>query len=123
FNLVMNAADALSSNRGVIHVYVDRISLERKIDRNSCSYDPTEYLRIEVIDNGSGIPEDLIAKVHQPFFTTKRGEGGNGLGLAIVFRTLKKAGGFVDIRSVLGLGTGVSVCLPISKDEYGELER
>lgn len=123
FNLVMNAADALSSNRGVIHVYVDRISLERKIDRNSCSYDPTEYLRIEVIDNGSGIPEDLIAKVHQPFFTTKRGEGGNGLGLAIVFRTVKKAGGFVDIRSVLGLGTGVSVCLPISKDEYGELER
>ena len=71
-----------------------------------------EYLAIEVIDNGMGISPDALAKVFEPYFTTKPVGVGSGLGLAQVHSFAQQSGGDVRIQSVEGEGTRVTVLLP-----------
>ncbi len=70
-------------------------------------------LVLEFIDNGKGIPPDIVGKIFDPFFTTRRGSGGSGLGLNIVYnlvtQTLK---GSIDCRSVVGQGTTFDIRFP-----------
>jgi two-component system NtrC family sensor kinase len=69
--------------------------------------------RVEAIvrDNGSGIPEEKLRDVFEPFFSTK-GEFGTGLGLSITYDLVQKMGGRIEIASTLGEGTAVTVELP-----------
>ena len=67
---------------------------------------------ISVEDTGVGIPEDIAAKVFDPFFTTKAVGKGTGLGLSQVHGFAHQAGGTVELRSVLGEGTTITMCLP-----------
>ena len=68
---------------------------------------------VAVADDGCGIPEDLLARVYEPFFTTKEVGQGTGLGLSIVNRIMERFGGGMDIESEAGTGTTVTVFLPI----------
>jgi signal transduction histidine kinase len=79
---------------------------------------PTEA-RLQVIDTGPGIPEKLLPKIFQPFFTTKgtarRGEAkGTGLGLAICREIIEHHRGRIEVQSVMGKGTTFTVYLPIA---------
>lgn len=74
-------------------------------------------VRIEVRDNGQGIPKELHQRVFEPFFTTKRPGEGTGLGLPMVYRIIDDYGGSVEIDSVVGSGTRAIVRLPISEHE------
>jgi two-component system sensor histidine kinase HupT/HoxJ len=90
FNLATNAAHAaktLSSPRVRIHVYT---SGERAI--------------ISVRDNGPGIPDDLQARIFEPFYTTKRNHGGTGLGLALCREYARQIDGSLSVWSHLGRG-------------------
>jgi signal transduction histidine kinase len=69
-------------------------------------------VEIEFKDTGVGIPPDRLARIFEPFYSTKPVGQGTGLGLAIVFRQLQEAGGQVHVRSALGQGTAVLVQLP-----------
>ena len=60
---------------------------------------------IEIEDNGPGIPDDMIDKIMQPFFTTKKGTQGTGLGLSITNDIIKAHGGLLDLRSSADRGT------------------
>ncbi|WP_407159981.1 PAS domain S-box protein [Bradyrhizobium sp. STM 3557] len=103
-NLALNARDALPDGGEV------RISAENKrLDDGQYS---GEYVCITVADNGVGIPDDVIAKVFDPFFTTKPVGKGTGLGLSQVHGFASQAGGFVRVKSSLGVGTEVIVSLP-----------
>jgi two-component system NtrC family sensor kinase len=73
----------------------------------------TETVRIDIFDNGIGIPEDDIPHIFQPFFSTKHDTSGIGLGLAIVHGIVKSHNGKIDVRSELGKGTTISITLPI----------
>ncbi len=73
----------------------------------------TETVRIDIFDNGIGIPEDDIPQIFQPFFSTKHDTSGIGLGLAIVHGIVKSHNGKIDVRSELGKGTTISITLPI----------
>jgi CheY-like chemotaxis protein len=68
------------------------------------------YLKISVRDNGEGIPEHLLSRIFDPYFTTK--SEGSGLGLAICYSIVRKHDGHVAISSTPGSGTIVSVYLP-----------
>ncbi len=68
-------------------------------------------VELHVIDNGPGIPADLLEKVREPLFTTKN--FGVGLGLAAVDKVLQQHGGGLEIRSVEGEGTTVTAWLPV----------
>src|SRR4029077_9929938 len=65
---------------------------------------------IRVIDQGAGMPADVVARLGEPFFTTK--ERGSGLGLGISRRVVDEHGGTLEIRSTPGPGTDVIVTLP-----------
>jgi CheY-like chemotaxis protein len=67
---------------------------------------------ISVEDTGVGIPDDIAAKVFDPFFTTKGVGKGTGLGLSQVHGFAHQAGGTVTLKSALGHGTTVTMCLP-----------
>jgi two-component system NtrC family sensor kinase len=72
-----------------------------------------ETIRLDISDNGIGIPEDDIPQIFQPFFSTKHDTSGIGLGLAIVHGIVKSHNGRIDVRSELGRGTTISITLPL----------
>jgi CheY-like chemotaxis protein len=75
------------------------------------------YGIISVSDNGSGIPQHLVSKVFDPFFTTKGIGKGTGLGLSQVFGIAEQSGGTAQLTSEEGVGTTVSVWLPLTEPE------
>jgi CheY-like chemotaxis protein len=81
---------------------------------------PGNYVRINVSDDGSGIPAEMLARVFEPFFSTKADRGGSGLGLAMVRAYAKQFDGAVHIDSVVGKGTTVSLYFPRSAEAVDE---
>ena len=71
-----------------------------------------DWILIEVADEGIGIPPENLARVTDPFFTTKRANGGSGLGLAVTSRIVSNHGGTINFSSQIGAGTRVSIRLP-----------
>lgn len=69
-------------------------------------------VRLSVSDNGPGIPPEILPKIFHPYFTTKDARQGTGLGLNIVQRLIKEAGGAFHVRTRVGLGTTFSIYLP-----------
>ena len=96
-NLVTNARDAMSGD--------GRIALR-------WTEEPSAEVALQVEDNGSGIPADALARVLDPFYTTKAPGHGTGLGLAMVDSMVRRAGGRVRIESTVGVGTTVRVFFP-----------
>ena len=95
-NLIQNAMDATMDDA--------QISVR--------AVDDEDRVLIEVQDNGSGMPPEVVEKVFSPFFTTKEPGRGMGMGLTIVYRLVKRAGGRIDVFSEEGEGTRFSVRLP-----------
>jgi two-component system, cell cycle sensor histidine kinase and response regulator CckA len=109
-NLAINAAEAMPEG-GVIRITAVNESLP---PGNSLSLPPGEYIRIEIKDQGNGIPAELQERIFDPYFTTK--ERGSGLGLAITFSIVKRHGGTITIESAPGQGSTFSVYLPSRKE-------
>jgi PAS domain S-box-containing protein len=74
------------------------------------------WVEVRVEDNGPGIPEDVIDRVFDPFFTTRPAGEGLGLGLAQCYQTLRRHGGEISVRSQQGLGATFEVRLPAAPD-------
>jgi signal transduction histidine kinase len=96
-NLLLNAQHAISVG-GHIEVVLDH-------DRD------TATVRMEVRDDGRGIPESIQKKIFQPFFTTRT--DGVGLGLATCLKNVQYHGGTIEVRSETGRGTTFAVCIPL----------
>lgn len=112
-NLLRNATEALTGRRGNIVVRSGSLRLPTEfLPARSPANDlaPGDYVWIEVSDDGPGIPEDVKARVFQPFFTTKA--DGTGLGLANVHSIVRRHRGAVTVESEGGLGTVFRVFLP-----------
>lgn len=107
-NLVVNARDATPTH-GTIKIHAT--SLSNRHGRSSKAGDRPEIV-ISVIDQGSGMPADVLQHVFEPFFTTKAEHGGSGLGLATLYSIVHKAGGYVEVASEVGRGTRFDVVLP-----------
>jgi signal transduction histidine kinase len=76
------------------------------------SSEATPDVLISVTDTGPGIPDDVRAKVFEPFFTTRNESGGTGLGLALVLMVVGRHGGRVDFQTEPGAGTTFRIILP-----------
>ncbi len=109
-NLFMNADDAMGEKGGKIVVTTAIATPE--IRQASGLPQSREYVRIDVSDNGCGIPSQNLSKIFEPFFTTK-GQKGNGLGLAMVWGIIEKHDGRISARSEEGKGTTFTILLPV----------
>jgi signal transduction histidine kinase len=108
-NLAINARDAMQVG-GSLTVGTENVVLGPPL----CPEEPPagEYVCVGVSDTGTGMREDVRAKVFEPFFTTKEIGKGSGLGLSQVLGFAKQSGGGVRIQSRLGKGTSVHIYLP-----------
>jgi signal transduction histidine kinase len=108
-NLVINAAQSMASG-GLVRIATS--TLERApIDDPEGS--PRAYVRIEVSDRGAGMSADVLAKVFQPFFSTKSETGGTGLGLSVAQGIAHDHEGWIGATSIVGAGSSFEVYLPI----------
>lgn len=112
-NLVINARDALMQH-GNVRIRVCNATIDGA-HAAPAELPPGNYVCVEVVDNGSGIPAKYLDRVTEPLFSTKPSDRGSGLGLSMVKRFAAKAGGALCIDSVEGQGTRVSVWLPRSE--------
>ena len=113
-NLILNARDAIQAQavaRGHIGLHASAQALDAA-QAAQLQVEPGSYVRIEVSDNGAGMDAATLARVYEPFFTTKRPGLGTGLGLAMVYGFVRQSGGAISIHSTPGRGTTVSICLP-----------
>jgi Na+/proline symporter/signal transduction histidine kinase len=81
------------------------------------AFSDNKEIQLEVMDQGSGIPEDELGNVFEPFFTTKAPGEGTGLGLPMVYKIIQEHNGSVEIDSVPGVGTRVIMRLPQHPDQ------
>lgn len=111
-NLVINAIDA-TDGRGSIAVRSFDLVLSARLEGIEC-VEPGSYAVIEVEDTGCGIPKQLLDRVLEPFYTSRKraGSQGTGLGLAIVQRIVKEAGGYLRVDSEVGRGTTFGLYFP-----------
>ncbi len=110
-NLAVNAADAMP---GGGRLTIKNTLVQITPDQAQRFQRPAEgsYLCCAVRDTGTGIPPEVLPRIFDPFFTTKAKGKGTGLGLAIVHNIVTRAGGFVEIETVLGRGTTFFIYLP-----------
>lgn len=110
-NLVVNARDAMLDGGNVI-IQAKNIILNKPLERDRAIVPCGEYVCIHVKDTGSGIAQDSLPKIFEPFYTTKRVGEGTGLGLSTVYGIIKQTGGFVFADSIIGKGTEFKIYLP-----------
>ncbi|WP_416423768.1 ATP-binding protein [Pseudomonas sp. App30] len=109
-NLCINARDAMpDGGHLVLQVHHHEQSLPARSDDDLPA---GQYLCLSVIDSGTGMPPEVIARAFDPFFTTKPIGQGTGLGLSMVYGFARQSGGRVRIESTLGEGTAVRLYLP-----------
>ncbi len=102
-NFILNAAQAIP---------------EGNIEKNSINVTTSisgDWLKIDIIDTGSGIPPDVLPRIFDPFFTTKPVGIGSGLGLAICNDIVHGFGGKITVDTIVNQGTTFSIYLPINK--------
>ena len=112
-HVILNARDAMPSG-GTINITTSILELEDTFISIHGYGTKGVYAVISFTDAGTGMNEQTKRKAFEPFFTTRETGSGLGLGLAIVYGTIKSHKGFVNIYSEAGMGTTVRVYLPVS---------
>jgi two-component system, cell cycle sensor histidine kinase and response regulator CckA len=110
-NLAVNARDAMP-NGGHLELRSANVTAADCARYHTKGMPAADYVLVELIDNGTGIPEAIRDKVFVPFFTTKEVGKGTGLGLSTVYGIIKQTGGFVYFDTVEGKGTTFRIFLP-----------
>jgi PAS domain S-box-containing protein len=111
-NLVANAVEALEGKPGQVSILTELCQLDTSIDAYE-RIPPGSYVRLTVVDNGCGMAADDLRRIFEPFFSRKKmGRSGTGLGMAVVWGTIKDHGGLIDIHSSPGRGSRFDIYFP-----------
>ncbi|HEU4387590.1 MAG TPA: ATP-binding protein, partial [Blastocatellia bacterium] len=110
-NLALNSQQAMPDG-GLLTIRAQNVTIPPRPSGNAASLAGGRYVVISVIDGGSGIPEENLEKIFDPYFTTK--PKGSGLGLATCYSIIRNHGGHIDVESRPGAGAKFSVFLPAS---------
>jgi len=112
-NLIINSIQAMPSG-GTVNIGFENISIN---EGEVPSLQAGDYVKITFRDEGTGIPEEQLAKIFDPYFTTKA--TGSGLGLSSVFSILKRHEGHIAVQSNAGIGTTFTLYVPAMRNGIG----
>ncbi len=121
-NLVANAVEAMPGG-GMLTIATSNQSLDKPIH----GYDAVnvgDYVVLSVTDTGEGISDNDLKHIFEPFYTKKvmGKRSGTGLGLAVVWGTIKDHNGYIDVKSEVGKGTTFSLYFPVTREEMAKAE-
>ncbi len=108
-NILVNAAEFVP-DKGAGRVSITTRYLDR-----------LRSIVIQIEDNGNGMEKDVVNRIFEPFYTTRRASGGTGLGLSVSYGLVKEHNGIIGVLSRPGLGTRFSVFLPVDKTVHLDL--
>ncbi|OYQ32961.1 hybrid sensor histidine kinase/response regulator [Niveispirillum lacus] len=111
-NLCVNARDAMAETGGRLTIVTSNLHVTEAVQRATETMPPGDYVVVEVIDTGVGIPAENLQRIFEPFFSTKELGSGTGLGLSTVYGIVRQTGGFVFVDSAPGDGAKFSIYLP-----------
>jgi len=113
-NLVINARDALPAKGGTVRIAAAVREFATAEETGHAEGRSGRFIRVQVADNGSGIPPEVLPRIFEPFFTTKPVGQGTGLGLATVYSVARQHQGWIDVQTEVGRGTTFSVYHPVA---------
>jgi CheY-like chemotaxis protein len=115
-NLAVNARDAMPGG-GKLTIDTANITVDEAYAAGRPGLKPGRYTQLRVSDTGTGMPPEVLARVFEPFFSTKPKGKGTGLGLATFYGIIIGAGGYPQIYSEPGFGTTITGLLPATSEE------
>ncbi len=118
-NLINNARDAITPHNGSIVIRTKSEKLKQPLTIENDVLPPGKYVVIEIEDDGCGITPEVMPKIFDPFFSTKKDSSlsGSGFGLSIALGDIRQAGGFISVESTVAIGTKFIIYLPEVESE------
>ena len=116
-NICVNARDAMP-NGGGLTIETANVSFDNHFCQAHSWAQPGRYVLVRISDSGCGIEKQTMARMYDPFFTTKEVGKGTGMGLATVYGVVKQSGGDVRVESEPNCGTKFTLYLPRVVDKY-----
>jgi len=110
-NIVINAKDAMP-NGGKITVTCEDVKITKKVIGKLAIIPPNNYVKVTVSDQGTGIPDEIMHKIFDPFYTTKEKGKGTGLGLSTTYGIIQNHNAYMDLETEVGKGTKFSLYFP-----------
>ncbi len=114
-NLGTNAYHAMRESGGVLEVQLATVEVDADLVKTNPELHEKTYLRLMVSDTGDGMDQATLARIFEPYFSTKSKEEGSGLGLAVVHGIVTSIGGVVSVQSSLGSGSVFHVYYPLAE--------
>ena len=110
-NLCINARDAMPQG-GVLVIHCEGVDLNHQEALEFTEGTSGRFVKITIADSGIGIPPHILAKIYEPFFTTKEQGKGTGLGLSVVYGVVRSHNGYINVSSEVNSGTVFTIYLP-----------
>lgn len=114
-NLFTNAVHAIGENKGTITVVLEDLVVDEEFIATHPNIKPGNHVIIKISDNGSGMGQDVLDHIFEPFYTTKPLGEGTGLGLSVVHGIVKSFKGIITAYSKEGEGSSFNIVLPCGK--------
>lgn len=111
-NLAVNARDAMPQGGTLTIKTRNFINKQKRPMVGTDEMPPGEWVVLDVVDTGTGIPPEVLARIFDPFFSTKPLGQGTGLGLSTVYGIIRQSGGYVGVETQVGRGTTFSIYMP-----------
>ncbi len=122
-NLCTNAGHAMNGRKGELRVSLCPVEIHSCDDLSiQHGLSPGVFLQLKVGDTGVGIAPDILDRIYDPFFTTKKPGEGTGMGLSVVYGIVKSFGGAITVESEVEKGSRFNVYLPLLMEEEIEWE-
>ncbi len=114
-NLCTNAYQAIEDNQGTISIKINQLEIDHETSIYQSTLPdlaPGKYITISFTDDGKGMSKEIMDRIFEPYFSTKKGGDGTGLGLAVVHGIVTQCNGQITVKSSKGKGTEFTVYFP-----------